>query len=55
MLVADDDEPAVGESINLERRLDAGNSHVQFDGRGYGNAVRVEIETPTQGESCRQQ
>ena len=34
---------------------DAGNPHVRFDERGYGNVVRVEIETPTNGESRRQQ
>ena len=53
--IADDEEPAVGESTTLERNPDTGNPHVRFDGRGYGNVVKVEIETPTQGESRRQQ
>ena len=48
-------EPAVGVSIILERKPDAGNPHVRFDERGNGNVVRVEIETPTDGESRRQQ
>lgn len=34
---------------------DAGNPHVRFDERGYGNVVRVEIKTPTKGESHRKQ
>ena len=55
MPVADDEEPAVGVSITLERKPDAGNLHVRFDERGRGNAVREKTETPTTGESRRQQ
>ena len=55
MPVAEDEEPAVGVSIIFERKPDAGNPHVRFDERGYGNVAMVEIETPTTGESRRQQ
>ena len=36
MSVAEDEGPAVGASIILERKPDAGNPHVRFDERGYG-------------------
>ena len=55
MPVAEDEEPAVGVSIILERKPDAGKPHVRFDERGFGNVVMVEIEAPTKGESRRQQ
>ena len=55
MSVAEDQEPAVGESTILERKPDAGNPHVRFDGQGYGNVVMVEIETLTIGESRQKQ
>ena len=44
-------EPAVGVSIILERKLDAGNPHVRFDERWYGNISMVKIETPTQSKA----
>ena len=49
--VAGAQELAVGVSIILERKPDAGKPHVRFDERGYGNVVMVEIETLTKGES----
>ncbi len=55
MPVAEDEELAVGVSKIFERKPDAGNPHVRFDERGYGNVAMVEIETPTTGESRRQQ
>ena len=55
MPIAEAEEPAVGVSIIFERKPDAGSPHVRFDERGYGNVAMVEIETPTTGESRRQQ
>ena len=53
--VADDKEPAVGESIIFERKTDAGSTHVRFDERERGNVIKEKIETPTKGESRRKQ
>ena len=55
MPVAEDEEPAVGVSLILERKPDAGNPHVQFDEPGRGNVVREKTKAPTTGESRRQQ
>ena len=55
MPVADDKEPAVGESIILERKPDAGSTHVRFDERERGNVIKEKIETPPNGESRRKQ
>ncbi len=53
MPVADDKEPAVGESIILERKPDAGSSNARFDERERGNVIKEKIETPPKGESRR--
>ena len=53
MLVAEVEKPAVGASIILERKLDAGNPHVRFDQRGMETQVWLRLRHRLKAKAVR--